>query len=228
MNALNKAGFEIIRSVITEEEITRLRKEADHIAELEGAACVRHMRKKSPLFHQLAISRQLLDLLPGEMYPVRSILFDKTTEANWPVAWHQDLTIAVKEQKDVDGYGPWSLKDGVVHVQPPVELLQTMITLRIHLDSTSKSNGALRVIPNSPDAGIIKHSEIESHIFKNEIICECNAGDILLMSPLILHASKKSQTPNRRRIIHYEYSPLNGLDNRLSWYGSLPPSADQL
>jgi hypothetical protein len=29
--------------------------------------------------------------------PVRAILFNKTPEANWSLAWHQDRTICVKE-----------------------------------------------------------------------------------------------------------------------------------
>src|SRR2546425_7573030 len=28
--------------------------------------------------------------------PVRAIYFDKLPEANWPVAWHQDLTLALR------------------------------------------------------------------------------------------------------------------------------------
>jgi hypothetical protein len=55
--------------------------------------------------------------------PVRAILFDKTPTANWSLGWHQDRTIAVAERIDVDGFGPWSVKSGLVHVAPPFELL---------------------------------------------------------------------------------------------------------
>jgi hypothetical protein len=74
---------------------------------------------------------------------VRGIYFDKHKEANWKVAWHQDLTIAVHERADIDGYGSWSMKAGIPHVQPPVFVLQSMLTLRLHMDHTDESNGAL-------------------------------------------------------------------------------------
>src|SRR5690606_16226043 len=80
---------------------------------------------------------------------VRSILFDKTPDANWKVAWHQDLSIAVRERADVAGYGPWSRKDGVVHVEPPTSVLKRMVTLRLHLDDCNAENGPLRVLPGS-------------------------------------------------------------------------------
>ncbi|MBG7609140.1 MAG: phytanoyl-CoA dioxygenase family protein [Verrucomicrobia bacterium] len=80
---------------------------------------------------------------------MRSILFDKTATENGPVAWHQGLTICTKQEIPTEGYGPWSNKDGVPHVQPPVALLKTMVTTRIHLDPTNSNNGALMVIPGS-------------------------------------------------------------------------------
>src|SRR5947208_4092608 len=33
--------------------------------------------------------------------PVRGLLFDKTPGANWKVAWHQDLSTAVKEKHEM-------------------------------------------------------------------------------------------------------------------------------
>lgn len=38
-------------------------------------------------------------------FAVRALLFDKTPRANWKVAWHQDLTIAVRDRRDVAGVG---------------------------------------------------------------------------------------------------------------------------
>ena len=45
--------------------------------------------------------------------PVRAVMFDKTPNANWAVAWHQDRTLPVAARVDVEGFGPWSTKDGV-------------------------------------------------------------------------------------------------------------------
>jgi ectoine hydroxylase-related dioxygenase (phytanoyl-CoA dioxygenase family) len=170
------------------------------------------------LFRDLAFDPRVLQLLPGRPAPVRSILFDKTPDENWPVPWHQDLTIAVAAEMDVPGYGPWSRKDGTVHVQPPAILLQRMATVRIHLDDTSSENGALRIIPGSHLFGKIPSGMVASHVGGPIVTCECRPGDVLVMSPLILHSSRKSLNPIRRRILHFEYAQPEDLDPSLSWH----------
>ena len=88
--------------------------------------------------------RGLIEPLMGErVAAVRAILFDKTPDANWKVAWHQDLSIAVKERVDVAGYGPWSIKAGLTHVQPPTHVLEEMVTLRIHMDDCDENERAV-------------------------------------------------------------------------------------
>ena len=206
-------GFRIHRHVLSAGEIETLRMECDRLATQAGSACVRHIRKKSERLHALAHDERLLSFLPAGFHVVRSILFDKTPEENWPVAWHQDLTITVTRQQEVPGYGPWSVKDGAVHVQPPDEVLRHMRTLRIHLDDTPASNGALRVVPRSHLAGRTSRETFPAP----EHVCECEPGDILEMSPLILHASSRSTTPSRRRIIHFEYAAPGILDPALEW-----------
>jgi hypothetical protein len=73
---------------------------------------------------------------------VRGILFDKTENANWKVPWHQDVTIAVNRRVEAAGFGPWSVKDGVLHVQPPAAVLDEMVSIRLHLDECPAENGA--------------------------------------------------------------------------------------
>ncbi|RYD23859.1 MAG: phytanoyl-CoA dioxygenase [Verrucomicrobiaceae bacterium] len=216
---LQKEGYRIIRSVFEEEEIVRFRVEADSIATAAGSACVRHLRSHSGLFSDLALDERLRLLLPGDHVVARSILFDKTPEENWPVAWHQDLTIALREQGDAPGYGPWSVKDGAWHVQPPVTLLRNMLTIRIHLDDTTADNGALAVVPGSHLHGRIPGDRISAHI-GDPVVCECQPGDVLLMSPLILHSSKRAVTPLRRRVIHFEYARKGDLADTLEWLES--------
>lgn len=216
MNGIH-AGYAMIPAVFGQEDILGFREEADRVAAIEGSACVRHLRSKSRLFDELATVPALLALIPEGMIPVRSILFDKTPDENWPVAWHQDLTITTAEHKEVPGYGPWSFKDGSPHVQPPVELLANMVTLRIHLDDTPASNGALMVVPGSHRHGKIPGAVVSDHVH-DPITCECFAGDVLLMSPLILHSSKRSSAPRRRRIIHFEYARQDDLTPDLRWH----------
>lgn len=217
---IRQDGFEICRGVFTAEEIASLRTEADRISREAGSACVRNPRSRSAMFAALSESPKLMALLPSGLSTVRSILFDKTEAANWPVAWHQDLTIAVAEEVPCESYGPWSVKDGIPHVQPPVTLLESMVTARIHLDPTGADNGALIVAPRSHRNGKLDSNSITSLTDGGAVICECRPGDVLIMSPLILHSSKRSRRPDHRRILHFEYAPPDALDYRLSWHES--------
>lgn len=148
---------------------------------------------------------------------VRSVLFNKNQETNWQVAWHQDLTIAVQDKTEVDGFFPWSEKDGVVHVQPPIEILENTLTVRLHLDDTDESNGALWISSGSHRLGRLpanKAAAAAEHLGKT--LCAVNAGDVLLFHPLVLHASRKTTSPNPRRVIHLEYAGIE-LPKPLNW-----------
>ena len=143
--------------------------------------------------------------ITGPPQLVRAIMFDKNPEENWSVTWHQDKTIAVNQKRDIAGWGPWSIKEGIHHVQPDFALLNNCITLRCHLDDTNSDNGCLQVIPKSHQQ-IWSSEEIQTITAEQSPIeCEANAGDILLMRPLLLHASKKASSPSCRRIIHLEF-----------------------
>jgi ectoine hydroxylase-related dioxygenase (phytanoyl-CoA dioxygenase family) len=164
------------------------------------------------------IGALLRPLLPDDPRPVRAIFFNKSPAMNWLVAWHQDLTIAVRERHEVAGFGPWSVKDGIPHVQPPPRLLERMITLRIHLDQTDENNGALRVIPGSHLHGRLDNPAIQSFRDKTpEVICRAKTGDALLMRPLLLHASSRSTSERQRRILHIEYAAFE-LPSPLRWH----------
>ena len=108
------------------QELQALRTVADNLARRSGSTCVRQITCRSEVLANLSHDRRLARLIPSGLQPVRSILFDKTQDANWPVIWHQDLTIEVDRVVDLPGYGPWSTKNGVIHVQPPVGLLEAM------------------------------------------------------------------------------------------------------
>lgn len=150
---------------------------------------------------------------------VRSILFNKSDQANWRVAWHQDLTIAVAEKAELEGYSAWSVKEGVLHVQPPEEILEHMLTVRVHLDPADETNGALWVSPGSHRFGRVPASEAAALAGRNgKYLCAVNAGDAVLMSPLILHASRKATSGIPRRVIHLEFAGVS-LPEPLAWTG---------
>jgi ectoine hydroxylase-related dioxygenase (phytanoyl-CoA dioxygenase family) len=166
------------------------------------------------------IVRKLVAPVFGEGYfSVRGILFDKNHAANWKVPWHQDVTIAVKKRANSAGYGPWSVKSGVTHVQPPTEVLAGMLSVRLHLDDCPSENGALRVIPRSHLEGKLGEARIDKVISASDpVTCELAAGGALVMRPLLIHASSAATKPGHRRVLHFDFAaeeePPGGL---LQW-----------
>lgn len=222
--SVEELGITLVTGVVNESTLKALRAEVDRISEEAGSACVRQLLGRSAILQSWLKEMMLSELLPrGErvvkpLRAVRSILFNKTAEENWPVAWHQDLTIAVDRKVEVDGYGPWSEKSGVVHVQPPSEVLESIVTLRLHLDDTPEENGALWCVPKSHSTGRLPHAQVSEVVKQSEPQCySCLAGDVLLMKPLTLHASKRAVNPAQRRVIHVEFAPEEVLDSRLQW-----------
>jgi Phytanoyl-CoA dioxygenase (PhyH) len=138
---------------------------------------------------------------------VRIIVFDKTKKANWGVPWHQDRTIAVQSRIDIDGYVNWTKKSGRQHVEPPVNVLQKMITLRLHLDNCGHDNGPLSVLSGHYKSGRLNQQELANLISSStpETIT-AKKGDVLAMAPLTPHTSSPAITPKHRRVVHLEYS----------------------
>jgi ectoine hydroxylase-related dioxygenase (phytanoyl-CoA dioxygenase family) len=225
----NRDGFTLIKHVLDVETIAHLRQ---GLSQVESASsirqrqnhtyAIRNLAKTVPAVQQLAESHAITSLVRSVSGSrgvlVRSLLFDKIAEANWKVAWHQDLTIAVKQRIETEGFTAWSVKAGIYHVQPPVPLLDNMLTLRIHLDDCDKSNGALQVIPCSHLYGRLTACDIEFLKEQNTAVsCDAQSGDILLMRPLLLHASSASLSPAHRRVIHLEFA-IDELPENLEWF----------
>lgn len=155
---------------------------------------------------------------------INATLFDKAEGRNWKVPYHQDVTIRVHERKDAPGFGPWWEKDGVPHVWPPASVLEKVLAVRIHLDDCGEVNGPLRIIPGSHRAGILSSEQIDKMRDRGpEVNCNVRAGGIVLMRPLLLHASSTAENPRQRRVIHFEYAPPN-ISGVLDWYDQVGPT----
>ena len=151
--------------------------------------------------------------------PVRAVLFDKTAQANWAVGWHQDRTIAVRERVETSGYGPWSIKAGLPHVEPPFSLLAGMVTLRIHLDPVGPDNAPLLVAPGSHRLGRVAESQIAAAVARcGMVTCLAAASDVWLYATPILHASEAAAQPTRRRVLQVDYAACR-LAAGLAWLG---------
>lgn len=225
---LQQNGFALARAVLDDAAIDQLQNDAE-IALRSPSACnrrgsaygLRNLFELMPAAWELAQSPRLLDLvreiLGPDAKPVKAILFDKTEQANWAVPWHQDLTIALKECKPVPGYDAWSEKDGIPHVQPPVEVMENILAARIHLDPCPAENGALKVIPGSHAQGRLTNAGIDYwRAIVAPFTCAAEAGDALLMRPLLLHSSAAAIAPAHRRVIHVEYTAYQ-LPGGLEW-----------
>lgn len=218
------SGFSIVHDLLSQSEIVELTSDLASQAPQSLRGGVRNLMAKVAAARRLAYSAKMISLataiLGEEPFPVRSILFDKTESSNWKVPWHQDVTIAVKGQFEVEDYGPWSIKADVMHVQPPTEVLLNMISIRIHLDDCPASNGALKVIPGSHTKGKISETEAAKYVAATEpVICEASAGSALIMRPLLMHSSSASIKPGHRRVIHIDYASFQ-LPDPLQWHES--------
>lgn len=157
--------------------------------------------------------------LGPECRPVRAILFDKTEATNWALGWHQDRTIVVRERHETPGFGPWTIKAGMTHVAPPVDLLAGMVTMRVHLDDVPDTNAPLLIAPGSHRLGRIAESEIDTIVARcGTIVCLAERGDVWLYATLILHASEAATRPRRRRVLQIDFA-ANDLPGDLEWLG---------
>lgn len=226
LSDLHEHGFTTVPGVLREGEIEALRAaiqavEGEAVSRRKNVYAIRNLLEV-PLVRELAQSapvRGLVEPVLGSgAFAVRGIFFDKTPDTNWKVVWHQDMSIAVREKREVAGFGAWSQKAGIWHVQPPREVLENMVAVRLHLDPCPESNGALRVVPNSHTQGKLDAPRIAAWRGNGpEITCEVPQGGALLMRPLLLHASSPSQSPAHRRVVHLEFGAV-ALPGELQWH----------
>lgn len=217
----DKHGVKVIPHFLSRESIQSVISEIDAYAEEMPRHGIRNAEKKFPSILKVVSSKPLLTeaqkILGKAAKIVRVIFFDKTVEKNWLVTWHQDKTVAVTGEFSKQGWGAWSYKDGTLHVQPPLEVLNEMVTFRLHLDPADNDNGCLKVILGSQRNGVLNSKEIEELVAEQKpTLCVVETGDALVMRPLLLHSSSKATVPTHRRIIHIEFSSYH-LPNNIAW-----------
>jgi ectoine hydroxylase-related dioxygenase (phytanoyl-CoA dioxygenase family) len=208
-------------------ELARARIEAaESVSNSSGVYALRNLVDVVPEVAELSLNSKVAELVEAVLgtgaFMVRSTLFDKTDGANWGVFWHQDLSIAVKERHQVEGFHAWTRKAGVQCVQPPVEMMSRILAIRLHLDDCFAANGALKVLPGSHRSDALTSDRIEEISSSvNEVVCEVPAGGAVLMSPLLLHASSPMINPGHRRVIHLEFTAQE-LPQPLEWRYRMP------
>jgi hypothetical protein len=224
---LNRDGYALVRGVLNSDSVARA---ADDCAAalMSGEAAdsvltsrpgraygARNLLRLWPgavdLLRQSPLAAVLKDILGEAAGVVRGLYFDKPPGESWSLPWHRDMTIAVKSHGPLGRFNKPTTKAGVPHLEAPVDLLATMLTARIHLDAMTAENGPLQVVPGSHRLDAAPRPVETIH---------CAAGDVLLMRPLVSHASIVSAEgcTEHRRIVHLEMSPTKELSDGYEWH----------
>ena len=229
IEAVLRDGFAVVPGVVDAGTVDALVEAIDRAGPLdavlrreEDVYGMRDLLRAIPEVRRLAGSPVLIDLVEGVLgtgaFAVRGLLFDKTAAANWSVPWHQDLTIAVRSRVAASGYGPWNVKAGIPHVRPPVGVLEKMLTLRVHLDDCEAGQGPLRVLPGSHRGGKLGAEATRDWLERGPAVpCLVPRGGVVMIRPLLLHASSAATEPRRRRVIHLEYA-VDSLTEGVDWF----------
>lgn len=218
--SLDEDGAELFARALDEAACTRLEAALAALPTSKPGVRISENRLLKPFLDVVGpIGAVAAFTLGPQARPVRAILFDKTAKRNWSLGWHQDRTIVVEARADADGFGPWTVKAGLIQVEPPFEILDRMVTLRVHLDAVDASNAPLRIVPASHRLGRIPEADINRVVAAlGEQLCLAERGDIWLYATPIVHASLAAKPPRRRRVLQVDYS-ADAAPGSLAWRG---------
>lgn len=205
-----EAGFRILAGVFSKAEVAALQNALADSAIAGSRAGARHLLGEPAVLRAARdprLSAIAGEALGDEALAFRATLFDKSLRANWLVVWHQDTALPLRSRRAVRGWGPWSMKAGILYAHAPAETLSRIIAIRLHLDDSLASNGPLRVLPGTHTKGVLSDERI-GELARTGPPFECLVakGGLMTMSPLLVHASSKAAVPSSRRVLHIEYA----------------------
>ena len=231
MSTLVKDGFDLKADVFAPSYIGRIIEDWNRVqsdkanthtmvsSEKGVAFAARNLLRIWPGARDLIRETSLHDYLINELGPeagiVRGLFFDKPPGNSWALPWHKDYMIAVKTHGREGVFTQPGIAAGVPQVKAPKELLEKMLTVRVHLDDMDEENGALRVIPGSHE-----HYSMNQDPATAPVTISCKAGDVLFMRPLLTHSSGRGKQGSRRhrRILHLECAPSPHLPDGYHWH----------
>ena len=226
MDALQEYGFEIVPDVLGQNAVVSLITAIDGSAVSRSRAGMRNAMQVEAvraLAWDPKLTRFAREALGDSAFPFRATLFDKSPHSNWLVVWHQDTALPLRERLDASGWGPWATKDGVICAHAPASALEQVLAIRVHLDDSTPTNGPLRVLPGTHRRGVLSDNTIHQLAEQKPAVeCHVAAGGILLMKPLLVHASSKVQANSQRRVLHIEYAGVKGFPGGLQLPNFLP------
>jgi hypothetical protein len=166
----------------------------------------------------------LAAMIPASHVAVQCTWFEKSSDRNWLVPMHQDLSIPVAARVPEPSLRGWSEKEGQLYVQAPLPVLNQLIAVRLHLDPCLAGDGALKVVPGSHKLGRLDQVEAaQVRQARGEFECHSDTGGVLLLRPPLLHASSKSTGNSRRRVLHFVFGP-QALPFGMEWGREFSPA----
>lgn len=207
---VEERGFAVLSGVFVREFCADVLEQLVSTRLNRTRAGVRHAMRV-PVVREIATCPELkllaCEVLGANAFPFRATIFDKFPDANWLVVWHQDATLPLREKQETPGWGPWSVKDGMVYSHAPAKVLAQVLALRVHLDDSGRDNGPLRVLPGTHHLGVLNGDQIHELATRiGDVDCVVDRGGVVAMRPLIVHASSKSKGETPRRVLHIEFA----------------------
>lgn len=211
-----KLGRIWLRGALSNNTLSELDSAADTQA-LPGKRLVGQTAPLATALHSQGPLTQIIQTLQPNTRAVRVVAFNKTEKSNWGVPWHQDRVIAVRERHSVAGYSNWSRKAGVWHCEPPRDILENMLFVRVHLDDCDATNGPMQIAVGSHKAGVVASADA-AQVAKNYPVETTSGrrGDILVLKMLTLHRSGPAQVPSNRRVLRIDFAAID-LPYPLVW-----------
>jgi ectoine hydroxylase-related dioxygenase (phytanoyl-CoA dioxygenase family) len=216
---VDRDGYGIVSTVLDRLVIRDLIERLNGSDLPRSRAGVRHLMK-DPLVAQIAAREEMIgiarEIVGAKAWPFRATLFDKSPSSNWLVAWHQDTALPLRERREQPGWGPWSIKEGVNYAHAPREALEQVVALRLHLDDSNESNGPLRVLPGTHKSEVLTDEEVLRLAEGiNPVERLVTQGGVVIMRPLVIHASSKAISEQPRRVLHIEYAATGKIAEML-------------
>ncbi len=219
---LQGVGFLIADLALSHEQCTYIAASLPSVADQRGGTrgLLAHPTILQLIRHQ-RLAQFLWSLTGRELVAVAARLLDSFAGDDQALRWHQDRDVTVRERMDVPGYGPWTSRVGIWHVEPPASVLDQMIVVRLYLDASVDGSHAFQILPGSHRAGKLTSDAIR-HLVETEaaVTPEVTQGTLMAMRPLLLHATPALRA-HHYRVLHIEFAPLEAI-SPLQWHAAVP------
>ncbi|MDM5180159.1 phytanoyl-CoA dioxygenase family protein [Massilia sp. DJPM01] len=214
----DRLGYALVPAVLSAGDCAELGELAQPAAAASGGTrCLLSQPWCAALAARLRADPALGACLDPDALAVQCTYFEKSAGRNWLVPMHQDLSIPVAARVDAPALRGWSVKEGAIFVQAPPALLEELVAVRLHLDPCGADDGPLVVVPGSHRAGVIAAAGVAAaRAVTPAVACIAGIGGVLVMRPLLLHASSKALGQSRRRVLHFVFGPRT-LPYGLKW-----------